>query len=648
MEKSVIVGRSLPLNVFAVLLNLAAVVFLVLGYHDSWIEKAMLFKTIGYISLLASILIMVLFKGLNLMSYVSRVIIGGLFIVSGLIKANDPLGFSYKLEEYFEDGALAYRLKSMGWESFSLEGLMDYALAISIIVCIAEIVLGVAVVIGSKMKLAFWSLVLMMGFFTALTWHTKECDPFDTYVQTEVYSNDGGNSDDQSALKMYQDRVDAGDTLVKIENQGNNSKVFQTKPVQCVNDCGCFGDALKGSVGRSLTPKESFWKDLILLYFVIFIGLSMARIQNNTTKENVVLIPISLLVVGFFSWVFGWYFPILFALVVILVPLMMKRMQSKLLNSDWSRAIFVAIASGLFVAYVLYYLPIKDYRAYAEGQSIEENMITKKDPVFQSISVYKNKETGELKKFTMEETMDYVVDGSNQEVPVWKVIMEYEKDLWEWKESVNEELDPGIPATITDFQVKLPLSEVPEYVLNNSSVQNLIKENKELYYNSYYICTPKDPVAYTDSVFAADFDASYFPDSTYTVTGPVDVPNGENAEVNLLPFVFAQEKMVFIVMKHLSEPSEGEIAGLNVFIKELNEKGIEIIAFTAESQETIDAFKLKHHMEDVFFTNAVDDKELKVIIRANPGIVAVSNGVVKGKWSIHNRPASNELEKIFK
>jgi uncharacterized membrane protein YphA (DoxX/SURF4 family) len=294
MEKSVIVGRSLPLNVFAVLLNLAAVVFLVLGYHDSWVEKAILFKTIGYIALFASVLIMVLFKGLNMMSYVSRVIIGGLFIVSGLIKANDPLGFSYKLEEYFEDGALAYRLKSMGWESFSLEGLMDYALAISIIVCIAEIVLGVAVIIGSKMKLAFWSLVLMMGFFTALTWHTKECDPFDTYVQTEVYSNDGGNADDQGALKMYQDRVDAGDTLVKIENQGNNSKVFQTKPVQCVNDCGCFGDALKGSVGRSLTPKESFWKDLILLYFVIFIGLSMARTHPKSSRDNSGLIPLSL------------------------------------------------------------------------------------------------------------------------------------------------------------------------------------------------------------------------------------------------------------------------------------------------------------------------------------------------------------------
>jgi hypothetical protein len=39
------------------------------------------------------------------------VIVGVLFVVSGLIKANDPIGFSYKLQEYFEDGALAYRIK---------------------------------------------------------------------------------------------------------------------------------------------------------------------------------------------------------------------------------------------------------------------------------------------------------------------------------------------------------------------------------------------------------------------------------------------------------------------------------------------------------------------------------------------------------
>src|SRR6478735_2062867 len=37
-----------------------------------------------------------------MLTHIPRVLVGGLFIFSGFIKANDPLGFSYKLKEYFE------------------------------------------------------------------------------------------------------------------------------------------------------------------------------------------------------------------------------------------------------------------------------------------------------------------------------------------------------------------------------------------------------------------------------------------------------------------------------------------------------------------------------------------------------------------
>ena len=78
-----------------------------------------------------------------------------MFIVSGLIKANDTLGFSYKLEEYFENGALAYRIRDwFGWDSFSLEFLMDHALMLAIIMCAAEIILGFAILFGTKIKFA--------------------------------------------------------------------------------------------------------------------------------------------------------------------------------------------------------------------------------------------------------------------------------------------------------------------------------------------------------------------------------------------------------------------------------------------------------------------------------------------------------------
>lgn len=39
---------------------------------------------------------------ITLLTHISRILVGALFIFSGFIKANDPLGFSYKLKEYFE------------------------------------------------------------------------------------------------------------------------------------------------------------------------------------------------------------------------------------------------------------------------------------------------------------------------------------------------------------------------------------------------------------------------------------------------------------------------------------------------------------------------------------------------------------------
>ena len=41
----------------------------------------------------------------NTIIKICRLLVGSLFIVSGFIKANDALGFMYKLEEYFEPGA---------------------------------------------------------------------------------------------------------------------------------------------------------------------------------------------------------------------------------------------------------------------------------------------------------------------------------------------------------------------------------------------------------------------------------------------------------------------------------------------------------------------------------------------------------------
>ena len=166
-------GKSFILNIFFMVINLTGLTFLLFGYHESFESSALLLQIIGYALFIAGLVGITIFQGWIMFSYVARVLVGGLFIVSGLIKANDPLGFSYKLEEYFEDGALAYRVKELlGWETFTLEYLIEHALALSVIICILEIVLGVLAIIGGKIRLTSWLMLGMMVFFTLLTWHT--------------------------------------------------------------------------------------------------------------------------------------------------------------------------------------------------------------------------------------------------------------------------------------------------------------------------------------------------------------------------------------------------------------------------------------------------------------------------------------------
>src|SRR6056300_511080 len=85
-----IIGRSPILNVTAIVLNLIGVFFVVKGAHESTVNYENLMVIGGSVLIVISLLTMLALKGLFLFSYVSRVLVGGLFIVSGLVKANDP------------------------------------------------------------------------------------------------------------------------------------------------------------------------------------------------------------------------------------------------------------------------------------------------------------------------------------------------------------------------------------------------------------------------------------------------------------------------------------------------------------------------------------------------------------------------------
>ncbi|MDQ3049555.1 MAG: DoxX family protein [Bacteroidota bacterium] len=264
------------------------------------------------------------------LSWISRMLVGALFIVSGLIKANDAIGFSYKLEEYFT--------------VFGTPWMNDYAVLIAAFVCILEIILGVAVIFGTRMVTVSWLLLLMIVFFTFLTFYS-------------AYFNK-------------------------------------------VTDCGCFGDALK------LTPWESFTKDLVLLFFVLVIFFDRKNIHHGDLKNDLINSAVAIGLIAFFSlFVISWAFPVGFAAGLLFATAMLKQVVPSIPNTVVLG--LSGLLSIAFTYYCFHHLPVKDFRPYAIGKNINEGMMIPEGAPRDSIQmVFQYKKDGQVFEFTPDKLPD--------------------------------------------------------------------------------------------------------------------------------------------------------------------------------------------------------------------------------------------------
>ncbi len=154
-----------------------------------------------------------------------RLVTALVFIFSGLVKAIDPVGFSFKLEEYFSPSV------------FNLPFLEEWALPLAVFIVLVEVLLGVALLIGYRLKLTLSLLIALCVFFAFLT--------------------------------------------------------FYSAYFQVVTDCGCFGDAMK------LTPWQSFWKDIVLLVFLLVLYKAYYKENPSSTKAKTIsLIAVGLITIG--------------------------------------------------------------------------------------------------------------------------------------------------------------------------------------------------------------------------------------------------------------------------------------------------------------------------------------------------------------
>ncbi len=94
---------------------------------------------------------------------IARYLTGLLFIFSGLVKAIDPRGLAYKMQEFFEAWANAGFMKGL------MEQLGHHALGFSVFMITLEVVVGLALLLGWQKKMVSWVLFALILFFTFLT-----------------------------------------------------------------------------------------------------------------------------------------------------------------------------------------------------------------------------------------------------------------------------------------------------------------------------------------------------------------------------------------------------------------------------------------------------------------------------------------------
>lgn len=141
-----------------------------------------------------------------------RIFVTLIFLLSGFVKAVDLVGFSFKMEEYFSPAV------------FNLTVLEPYALIFSLIVVLSELILGLLLLLGIKIRGAILWLIGLCIFFGFLTFYS-------------AYYN-------------------------------------------VVTDCGCFGDAIK------FTPWESFAKDMVLLLALLILYFLYSKKESYFSSQN--------------------------------------------------------------------------------------------------------------------------------------------------------------------------------------------------------------------------------------------------------------------------------------------------------------------------------------------------------------------------
>lgn len=171
---------------------------------------------------------------------------GILFLFSGWVKAVDPLGTAFKMEDYFAEFHTTFSETAFSFMAPLFPFLSGYSTLFAIAMIIFEILLGIMLLLGDRPKTTAWLFFLLVLFFTFLTGFT--------YLTGYVPSD--ANFFTFSAWGEY---------------KASNMRV---------TDCGCFGDFIK------LEPRISFFKDVFLMIPALYFLLAPKQMHTFLSQKT--------------------------------------------------------------------------------------------------------------------------------------------------------------------------------------------------------------------------------------------------------------------------------------------------------------------------------------------------------------------------
>ncbi|GAA4502138.1 DoxX family protein [Hymenobacter ginsengisoli] len=117
-------------------------------------------------------------------------LLGMLFIFSGLVKLNDPVGTAYKLEEYFE--VFSADVPALSW---LFDPLHNASRFLSIALSSLEVILGVALLIRWYLRQTLLALLALLVFFAFLTFYSAafnkvtDCGCFGDFIKLKPWTS---------------------------------------------------------------------------------------------------------------------------------------------------------------------------------------------------------------------------------------------------------------------------------------------------------------------------------------------------------------------------------------------------------------------------------------------------------------------------